>query len=124
LTVLPLNHRYHKLTKQFDGTEERGRASKYLDEKLVFEMVKNIKVVFGKKVPKGKKKKKTTESDDQRKEMGGQRKMNLCFVYPCYNGTNGTSGQRKETGGREEGANGMASTLISFTEVAQASVAN
>ena len=47
------------MTKEFDGTEERGRALKHLDGKLVFELVKNIKVVFGKKVPKGKKRKKT-----------------------------------------------------------------
>src|SRR5438876_8377201 len=72
---LPLSHRYHKLTKEFDGTEEKGRGPKHLDRKLVFEMVKNMKVVFGNKVPKGKettkKRKKTTKSDDQRKEMGG-----------------------------------------------------
>ena len=56
------------MTKEFDRTEERGRAPKHLDGKLVFELVKNIKVVYGKKVPKGKeitkKRKKTTESDD------------------------------------------------------------
>src|SRR5437016_5779537 len=72
---LPLSHRYHKITKEFDGTEERGRAPKHLDGKLVFELVKNIKVVFGKNVPKGKKttkkRRKTTESDDQRKEASG-----------------------------------------------------
>src|SRR5436190_21622186 len=62
---LPPSHRYRKMTKEFDGTEERGRAPKHLDEKLVFELVKNIKVVFRKKVPKGKettkKRKKTNE---------------------------------------------------------------
>ena len=72
---LPPSHRYRKITMEFDGTEERGRAPKHLDWKLVFELVKNIKVVLGKKVPKGKettkKRKKTTESDDQRKETGG-----------------------------------------------------
>ena len=40
----------------------------------MFELVKNIKVVLGKKVPKDKettkKRKKTTKSDDQRKEPG------------------------------------------------------
>src|SRR6266542_3006704 len=71
---LPPSHRYHKMRKEFDGTEEKGRAPKHLDGKLVFELVKNIKVVFGKKVAKGmettKKIKKTTESDDQTKETG------------------------------------------------------
>ena len=65
---LPPSHRYRKMTKEFDGTEERCRAPKHLDGKLVFELVKNIKVVFGKKMPKGKettkKRKKTTKSDD------------------------------------------------------------
>src|SRR6266540_2186068 len=72
---LPPSHRYRKIAKEFDGTEERGRAPKHLDGKLVFELVKNIKVVFGKKVPKGKettkKRKKTTESVDQTKETDG-----------------------------------------------------
>src|SRR5437016_5297637 len=72
---LPPSHRYRKMTKEFNETEERGRAPKHLDAKLVFELIKNIKVVFGKKVPKGKettkKRKKTTESDEQRKEPGG-----------------------------------------------------
>ena len=72
---LPPSHRYRKMRKEFDGTEEKGRAPKHLDGKLVFELVKNIKVVFGKKVAKGKettkKRKKTTESDDQRKKTGG-----------------------------------------------------
>src|SRR6266540_2949282 len=72
---LPPSHRYRKIRNKFDGIEERGRAPKHLGEKLVFELVKNIKVVFGKKVPNGKettkKRKKTTESDDQGKESGG-----------------------------------------------------
>ena len=58
-------------------------------------MVKNIKVVFGKKVPKGKettkKRKKTTLSDDQRKELGGHeenetrfKKVSIFFKYLPY----------------------------------------
>src|SRR6266540_888915 len=92
---LPLSHRYHKMTKELDGIEERGRAPKHLDRKLVFELVKNIKVVFGKKVAKGKettkKRKKTTESDDQRKETGGHeegetgfKKLSIFFKYLPY----------------------------------------
>src|SRR6266508_1099474 len=48
--LLPPSHRYRKMRKEFDGTEEKGRAPKHLDGKPVFELVKNIKVVFGKKV--------------------------------------------------------------------------
>src|SRR6266508_3615074 len=92
---LPPSHRYCKMTKEFDGTEERGRAPKHLDGKLVFELVKNIKVVFRKKVPKGKeptkKRNKTNESDDQGKEMGGHeedetgfRKVSIFFKYLPY----------------------------------------
>src|SRR5436190_1233098 len=46
---LPPSHRYRKMSKEFDGTEEKGRAPKHLDGKLVFELVENIKVVFEKK---------------------------------------------------------------------------
>src|SRR5438128_10216660 len=92
---LPPSHRYRKMTKEIDGTEERGRAPKHLDGKLVFELVKNIKVIFGKKVSKGKettkKRKKTTESDDQRKEPGsheedetGFKKVLIFFKYLPY----------------------------------------
>src|SRR5438128_9474116 len=83
LWFLPPSHRYRKMRKEFDGTEEKGRAPKHLDGKLVFELVKNIKVVFGKKLPKGKetikKRKKTTESDDQTKETGGHEKDAIGF---------------------------------------------
>src|SRR5438105_4773043 len=92
---LPPSHRYRKMTKEFDGTEKRGRAPKHLDGKLVFELVKNIKVIFGKKVPKGKettkKRKKTTECDDQRKGPGGHeedetgfKKVSIFFKYLPY----------------------------------------
>src|SRR6266498_5953328 len=71
---LPPSHRYRKMRKKFDGIEEKGRAPKHLDRKLLFELVKNINVVFGNKVAKGKettkKRKKTTKSDDQTKEPG------------------------------------------------------
>ena len=92
---LPPSHRYRKMRKEFDGTEEKGRAPKHLEGKLVFELVKNIKVVFGKKVPKGKentkKRKKTTESVDQTKETGGHeedatgfKKLSIFFKYLPY----------------------------------------
>ena len=92
---LPLSHRYRKMRKKFDGIEEKGRAPKHLDRKLVFELVKNIKVIFGKKVPKGKettkKRKKTTEGDDQTKQTGGHeedatgfKKLSIFFKYLPY----------------------------------------
>src|SRR5437762_3056628 len=46
---LPPTHRYRKMRKEFDGTKEKGRAPKHLDGKLVFELVKNIRVVFGRR---------------------------------------------------------------------------
>ena len=61
----------------------------------MFELVNNIKVVFGKKVPKGKentkKRKKTIESVDQTKKMGGHeedatgfKKLLIFFKYLPY----------------------------------------
>src|SRR5438105_9502374 len=92
---LPPSHKYRKMRTEFDGIEEKGRAPKHLDGKVVFELVKNIKVVFGKKVPKGKetskKRKKTTESDDPTKETGhheedatGFKKLSIFFKYLPY----------------------------------------
>src|SRR5438876_1266631 len=92
---LPPSQRYRKMRKEFDRTEEKGRAPKHLDGKLVFELVKNIRVVFGKKVAKGKKstkkRKKTTESDDQTKETGHHeedatefKKLSIFFKYLPY----------------------------------------
>src|SRR5438128_10725145 len=92
---LPPSHRYRKMSKEFDGTEKKGRAPKHLDGKLVLELVKNIKVVFGKKVPKGKentkKRKKTTEIDDQTKKTGhheedatGFKMLSIFFKYLPY----------------------------------------
>src|SRR5438132_13919999 len=92
---LPSSHSYRKMRKEFDGTQEKGRAPKHLDGNVVFELVKNIKVVFGKNVPKGKettkKRKKTIESDDQTKEMGGHEedatgfnKLSIFFKYLPY----------------------------------------
>ena len=43
----------------FDNTVEKDSALKQYTGKLVFEMVKNIKIVFGKGTVKGQKRKKT-----------------------------------------------------------------
>jgi hypothetical protein len=55
---LPLKHRYHQWRSHFDGTVKNGEARKHRDGKFVFEMIKNINVIFGKHV-KGIKRKKS-----------------------------------------------------------------
>jgi hypothetical protein len=50
---LPHKHKYHQWRKLFDGTTKNEETSKHRDGKFVFEMIKNIKAVFGKLV-KGK----------------------------------------------------------------------
>jgi hypothetical protein len=45
---LPPKHRYHQWRSSFDGTIENGEAPKHRDGKFVFEMGKNINVIFGK----------------------------------------------------------------------------
>jgi hypothetical protein len=56
--LLPPKHRYHQWTSSFDGMIENGEAPKHQDGKFVFEMIKNINVVFGKPM-KGIKRKKS-----------------------------------------------------------------
>jgi hypothetical protein len=55
---LPPKHRCHQWRSSFDGTIENGEAPKHHDDKFVFEMVKNINVIFGKPM-KGIKRKKS-----------------------------------------------------------------
>jgi hypothetical protein len=55
---LPHKHRYHQWRTSFDGTIENGETLKHQDDKFVFEMVKNINVIFGKPL-KGIKRKKS-----------------------------------------------------------------
>jgi hypothetical protein len=47
------------MKSHFDNTVKKDSALKYYTRKLVFEMVKNIEVVFGKATVKGQKRKKT-----------------------------------------------------------------
>jgi hypothetical protein len=54
---LPRKHKYRQWRTRFDGMIENEEAPKHRDGKFVFEMIKNINVVFGKPV-KGKKSKK------------------------------------------------------------------
>jgi hypothetical protein len=51
-------HRYRQWRSSFDGTIENGEAPKHRDGKFMFEMVKNVNVIFGKPV-KGIKRKKS-----------------------------------------------------------------
>jgi hypothetical protein len=55
---LPSKHRYRQWRSCFDGMTENGEALKHRDGTFVFEMTKNINVVFGKPV-KGIKRKKS-----------------------------------------------------------------
>jgi hypothetical protein len=50
--------RYHQWRPCFDGMIENGEAPKYRDGKFVFDIIKNINVIFGKPV-KGIKRKKS-----------------------------------------------------------------
>jgi hypothetical protein len=54
---LPPKHKYHQWRSHFDGTIENGEAPKHIDGKFVFEMIKNINVIFGKPVKEIKRKK-------------------------------------------------------------------
>jgi hypothetical protein len=55
---LPPKHMYRQWRSWFDGTIENGEAPQHRDGKFMFEMIKNINVVFGKTV-KGTKRKKS-----------------------------------------------------------------
>jgi hypothetical protein len=55
---LPPKHMYHQWRSCFDGMIENGEALKNRDGKFVFEMIKNINIIFGKHV-KGIKRKKS-----------------------------------------------------------------
>ncbi|KAL6658573.1 hypothetical protein ACP70R_004159 [Stipagrostis hirtigluma subsp. patula] len=59
------DHRYCTTKASFDATAERDFGLETRSGKHVFEMVKKIKVVLGKKVGKGKKRKKTATSEDE-----------------------------------------------------------
>jgi hypothetical protein len=47
---LPPKHLYHQWRSQFDCMIDNGEAPKNRDDKFVFEIIKNINVVFGKPV--------------------------------------------------------------------------
>jgi hypothetical protein len=61
---LPHKHKYHQWRTQFDGTIKNEEAPKHRDGKFVFEIIKNINVVFGKPVKEKKRKKNEKASND------------------------------------------------------------
>jgi hypothetical protein len=61
---LPPKHGYRQWRSCFDGTIENGEVLKHRDGKFMFEMIKNIKVVFGKHVKGIKRKKSEKPSND------------------------------------------------------------
>jgi hypothetical protein len=62
---LERKHKYRKMKRHFDNTVEKYSAPKWYTRKLLFEMVKNIQVVYGKGTVKGQKRKKTPTSTDK-----------------------------------------------------------
>jgi hypothetical protein len=61
---LESKHKYRKMKRHFDNTVENDSAPKWYTGRLLFEMVKNIKVVFGKGTIKRQKRKKTLTLTD------------------------------------------------------------
>jgi hypothetical protein len=61
---LPPKHIYRQWISRFDGTIENGEAPKHRDGKFVFEMIKNINVIFGKPVKAIKRKKSKKPPND------------------------------------------------------------
>jgi hypothetical protein len=59
---LERKHKYHKMKRHLNNIVKKDSAPKWYTEKLLFEMVKSIKVVFGKGTVKGQKRKKTPTS--------------------------------------------------------------
>jgi hypothetical protein len=77
--ILPHKHKYHQWRTRFDGTIENEEAPKHRDGKFVFEMIKNINVVFGKLV-NGKKRKKNENAPKD----SSFKKQSIFFTYLPY----------------------------------------
>jgi hypothetical protein len=61
---LERKHKYCRMKRHFDNMVEKDSALKWYTAKLIFEMVKNIQVVFEKGTIKGEKRKKTASLTD------------------------------------------------------------
>jgi hypothetical protein len=67
------------MKRYFDNMVEKDSAPKWYNRKLLFEMVKNIQVVFGKVTVKGQKRKKAPTSSDM-----PFKKQSIFFKYLLY----------------------------------------
>ncbi len=76
---LARKHKYRKMKMHLDNTIEKDSAPKQYTGKLVFEMVKNIEVVFENGTVKGQKRKKTPTSTDM-----PFKKQSIFFKYLPY----------------------------------------
>jgi hypothetical protein len=76
---LPCKHKYCQWRTRFDGTIENEEALKHRDGKFIFEMIKNINVVFGKPM-KGKKRKKNEKAPKD----SPFKKQSILFRYLPY----------------------------------------
>jgi hypothetical protein len=76
---LSRKHKYHQWGTWFDGTTENEEAPKHRDDKFVFEIIKNINVVFWKSV-KGKKRKKNEKAPKD----SPFKKQSIFFRYLPY----------------------------------------
>jgi hypothetical protein len=76
---LPPKHKYCQWRSRFDGTIENGEASKHRDGKFVFEIIKNINVIFRKPVKGIKRKKSEKPSKDS-----PFKKQSIFFRYLPY----------------------------------------
>jgi hypothetical protein len=74
--ILPRKYMYRKMKSHFDNTIKKDNVSKQYTRKLVFEMVKNIEVVFGKGIVNGQKRKKTPTPTDI-----PSKKQSFFFMY-------------------------------------------
>jgi hypothetical protein len=76
---LPCKHKYRQWRTRFDGTIKNEEALKHRDGKIVFEMTKNINIVFRKPV-KGKKRKKNEKAPKD----SPFKKQSIFFGYLPY----------------------------------------
>jgi hypothetical protein len=76
----PRKHKYHKWRTRFDSTIKNEEAPKHRDGKFMFEMIKNINIVFGKPVERKKSKKNEKAPKDS-----PFKKQSIFFRYlPCW----------------------------------------
>jgi hypothetical protein len=76
---LPPKHRYHQWRSSFDGTIKNGEVSNNRASKFVFEMIKNMNVIFGKPT-KGIKRKKSEKPPN----VSPFKKQPIFFRYLLY----------------------------------------